>query len=164
MLVFEDGLVGEVGSVRQSGNRRDGRAGAGAHDEAPGGQCPIAGLDRVWSREARRCQDDVDPLFPEHFWPLTFVYRTDGAHHVGADASHVDAGCRDIDAELPGLPNSVGGFGRAQECLAGHTPGPRTIATDPALLDECDAGTESCREARACQARGPASDDYDVMR
>lgn len=163
-LVFEDGFVGEVGHVRQSGDGRDGRAGAGANDEAPGGQRAVTGFERVGARETRGRQDDVDPLFPEHFRPLSFIYRTDRPHHVGADASHVDTGCRDIDAEPPGLPNSVGGFGGAQECLAGNATGPRTVTTQPVFLDERDAGTESRGEAGASQARRSSSDDYDVMR
>ena len=53
LVHIEDRLVGEIGHLVETGDRRDDRRGAGGHDEAPGADEIVPGLNRGLVEEAR---------------------------------------------------------------------------------------------------------------
>jgi hypothetical protein len=66
-------LVGQVAGVREARNRRHGRAGARADEEAAAVQLAAVHLDGVRTDEAGRAEDDVDPHRAERFGAVVLV-------------------------------------------------------------------------------------------
>lgn len=149
-LSFEDGLVGQVGNLVQTGDGRHLGRGSGRDDETPGTDAGVPGLDGSLVEEARLRLDHPDAQRSETLDRVIGSDRFDHALHMTVHSREIDFGLHAAHPERRGMTHAFGELGRCDQRLGRHAAIIQAIAAHASALDENNRDTKS----RGCGCDG----------